>query len=147
MKHQNQLQLIKSKQIMKFFLLLTAIIPAYSCNTPQKSPVVIEWIAPAAASSVSNPLKDDAAAAQEGKKTFTQMCAVCHGEKGKGDGAAGIALTPKPGNFTLVKTQSQTDGAIFWKMSEGRAPMASYKAALSAVQRWQLVNYIRTFKK
>ena len=52
-------------------------------------------------------------------------------------------LKPRPGNFTKDAVQLQTDGAIYWKMTEGRAPMASYKTALTEQQRWQLVNYIR----
>ena len=83
----------------------------------------------------------------KGKKLYNQMCAVCHGAKGKGDGVAGAALNPKPTNFTSASVQAQTDGAIFWKITEGRSPMASYKTILKEEQRWQLVNYLRTFKK
>ena len=106
-----------------------------------------EWNAPVNAKDLVNPLKGNAAATQEGKKLFLQICAVCHGEKGKGDGVGGATLNPKPRNFTLEKTQNQADGDFFWKLSEGRPPMASYKAILTTNQRWQLVNYIRTFKK
>ncbi len=106
-----------------------------------------EWIAPSNAKDIANPLKGNTAATMEGKKLFTQLCVVCHGEKGKGDGVGGAALNPKPRNFTLDKTQNQTDGEFFWKLSEGRIPMASYKTILTTNQRWQLVNYLRTFKK
>ena len=75
------------------------------------------------------------------------MCAICHGNYGKGDGMAGSSLTPRPTNFTISKVQAQSDGALYWKLTEGRAPMASYKTILKKEQRWQLVNYIRTFKK
>jgi len=75
------------------------------------------------------------------------MCVICHGAKGKGDGIAGVSLNPKPGNFTIERIQSQTDGAIFWKLTNGKAPMAAYKEILTETQRWELVNYIRTFKK
>lgn len=34
-----------------------------------------------------------------GKEAFEMSCASCHGELGKGDGAAGAALNPKPRNF------------------------------------------------
>jgi mono/diheme cytochrome c family protein len=105
------------------------------------------WVAPKSANSIKNPLKGNTTATTEGKKLFTQMCAICHGKKGKGDGMAGMSLTPRPTNFTKESAQNQTDGAIYWKITEGRAPMASYKAALKDNQRWQLVNYIRTLKK
>ena len=108
---------------------------------------VTPWVAPKSADKLKNPLKDNATATNEGKKLYTQMCAVCHGPKGKGDGMAGAALNPRPSNFTSEKVQAQTDGAIYWKITEGRSPMASYKAVLKDNQRWQLVNYIRTFNK
>jgi len=84
---------------------------------------------------------------QFGKELYTQLCAVCHGDKGKGDGIAGMALTPKPGNFTAKKFQAQSNGAVYWKITEGNPPMASYKSTLTDEQRWELVAYIRTLEK
>lgn len=132
---------------MKTVLMIAAVVITFGFSISKNSLPGNEWIAPAGANTGINPLKGDATATEEGKKLFTQACAVCHGDKGKGDGIGGLALVPRPGNFTLEKTQSQTDGALFWKMSEGRPPMASYKAILTSTQRWQLVNYLRTFKK
>ena len=36
------------------------------------------------------------------------------------------------------------DGEIYWKITEGRKPMPSFKNQLSDEQRWQLVNFLRT---
>jgi len=105
------------------------------------------WKAPKSADDKVNPLSGDAAAAKKGKKVYTQMCTICHGAKGKGDGVAGASLSPKPANFTSAAIQAESDGAIFWKLTEGKAPMAGYKDMLTDTQRWELVNYIRTFKK
>lgn len=109
------------------------------------SPVQEKWIAPKSADENINPIKDDVSAAKSGKKIYTQLCAVCHGVKGKGDGIAAASLIPAPANFSNAEIQNQTDGALFWKISNGRTPMASYKESLSETQRWQLINYIRTF--
>ncbi len=106
-----------------------------------------EWVAPSKYDTLKNPLKGNEESLKKGKKLYGQQCATCHGIKGKGDGVAGAALTPHPANFTSSKVQSQSDGAIFWKISSGRPPMAAYKDILTSEQRWQLVNYIRTFKK
>ncbi len=37
-----------------------------------------------------------------------------------------------------------TDGELFWKISEGRSPMLSWKGSLTETQRWELVDYIKT---
>lgn len=103
------------------------------------------WISPPEADKVNNPFTGNATSTIEGKKLYSQICIVCHGEKGKGDGIAGIALSPRPANFSSQKVQIQSDGAIFWKITEGRPPMAGYKSILTEAQRWQLVNYLRTF--
>jgi len=41
----------------------------------------------------------------------------------------------------------ETDGSLFWKMSEGRGPMPSWKDQLTETERWQLVIYIRKLGK
>lgn len=105
------------------------------------------WKAPSNANEIQNPFKDDTNAIKNGKKLYTQFCVVCHGPKGKGDGVAGVALNPKPANFNTNLFKIQSDGAIFWKLSEGRPPMAPYKDVFTKEQRWQLVNYIRSLNK
>jgi mono/diheme cytochrome c family protein len=101
------------------------------------------WHAPASADQVVNPYSGSSTFAAEGKKIYESMCVICHGDKGKGNGAAGISLSPRPANFLAITVRHETDGAIFWKLSEGNPPMAAYKGLLSETQRWQLVNYIR----
>lgn len=106
-----------------------------------------EWIAPKEADELINPLKGNAEATAAGKKLYKTYCNVCHGDKGKGDGIAGLALKPPPADYSSEKIQKQTDGAIFWKITEGKPPMASYKLILTDAQRWQLVNYTRELGK
>lgn len=106
-----------------------------------------KWVAPATADEIINPLKNDPNAATSGKKLFKMMCSVCHGVKGKGDGMGSAGLTPKPTNLTSPEFHSQTDGAIFWKIAEGRSPMASYKTSVPEKKRWEIINYLRTLKK
>ncbi len=105
------------------------------------------WKAPASADQLRNPLKGNEKATLAGKKLYAQYCAICHGNKGKGDGAAGMALKPRPANLTSPVVQKQTDGAIYWKITYGNPPMAAYKETLTEEQRWQLVNFIRTLAR
>ena len=129
------------KKITTTLLVIIAVI--FSTSIYSQS----TWEAPKNADEITNPFKGDAEATKKGKKMYTQLCVICHGAKGKGDGMAGAALNPKPGNFTKEAFFNQTDGAIFWKIAEGKPPMAAYKDLLSKEERWQLINYLRTFKK
>ena len=106
-----------------------------------------KWVASPSADKIVNPLKGDANAAINGQRTFKMLCVICHGAKGKGDGMGGAGLTPKPTDLTSGDVQSQTDGAIFWKLTQGRPPMAAYETAIPEKKRWELINYIRTLKK
>ena len=105
------------------------------------------WAAPKDADNVKNPFAGNAASAADGKSLYIANCGPCHGDKGRGDGPAAQGLNPKPADHTSVAMQSQTDGAIFWKLSEGKAPMPGYKKIFSEQQRWSLINYIRTLAK
>ena len=105
------------------------------------------WIAPPSANNLSNPMKDIVKASREGKNIFETQCFTCHGTDGRGDGPVAASLNPKPANLTSSKVQGQSDGAIFWKITNGNAPMPSFKYALSKTQRWAVVDYIRTLAK
>lgn len=131
------------KHMKRNLMLLVSIVFISAYTQAQTTP----WVAPASADAIKNPFANNEDATKKGKKLYNQLCSICHGDKGKGDGVAGVALTPKPGNFTTDKVQSQSDGALFWKMTNGRAPMAAYKDLIKEEERWQLVNYIRTLKK
>ena len=103
------------------------------------------WKAPDEAKSIKNPIKpvNKGISAKRGKKIFRTRCMICHGQAGKGDGAGGKALNPKPQNLTLPMVRNQTDGEIFWKITNGRNAMIKWGPILSESERWDLVNYIR----
>ncbi len=106
-----------------------------------------EWKAPAEAHALKNPVKKfDAKEKAEAKKVVETNCVPCHGAAGKGDGPAAVALPIKPADWTSDKVQKQTDGEIFWKMSNGRGAMPPWKS-LAEKERWELVSYIRSLKK
>lgn len=106
-----------------------------------------KWTAPATAAPTKNPVAKSEKVMAQTKKTFEQSCASCHGPKGLGDGAAAATLPVKPANWTTPDIQKQSDGEIFWKISEGRGPMPPWKTILSENDRWAMVHFIRTFKK
>ncbi len=137
---------IFNKRTPLIFTLISGTIILMSFATEIKMQQKGPWVAPASADTIKNPLKGKPDAVAAGKKIYAQYCAVCHGDKGKGDGIAAAGLNPKPADHTSAKFQAQSDGAIFWKLTTGRAPMASYDKTLTVAQRWQVLNFMRTLK-
>ncbi len=103
------------------------------------------WVAPESEKGKKNPLPNDKKIVEQGEKLAKTNCVTCHGPKGKGDGAAAVALNPKPADWTSKHVQDETDGALFWKISNGRGPMPPWKH-LPENDRWALVRYIRSLK-
>jgi mono/diheme cytochrome c family protein len=102
-----------------------------------------EWKAPADAKATKNPVKGVGNA----KKNIETNCVTCHGPNGKGDGPAAAALPPpKPADWTSPKIAAESDGELFWKISNGRGAMPPWKH-LPDKDRWEIVNYIRTLQK
>jgi len=106
--------------------------------------VAKKWDAPASAKSISNPVKTSASSISEGKNLYMKDCKSCHGAKGKGDGPKAENLDVSCKDFTKADFQKQSDGEIFWKITNGRDPMPTFKSKTEA--RWNLVNYLRTLK-
>ena len=102
------------------------------------------WQAPESAKDIKNPYSGNVIAAQKGEQLYSKLCWTCHGKNGKGEGPAAANLNPKPKNFSSVELQKQTDGELFWKLSNGKGMMVPYKHSLNEEKRWQLINYIRT---
>lgn len=106
------------------------------------------WTVPDVAKGKKNPVANDAAALATGKALWSTHCKSCHGTKGLGDGPKAAQLKTESGNFSKASVQSQTDGALFYKTSEGRDDMPSFKKKIADEDdRWALVHYMRTFKK
>ncbi|MEK7371593.1 MAG: cytochrome c [candidate division NC10 bacterium] len=103
------------------------------------------WATPDAEKGKKNPVAAGKKAVEQGEKVAKVNCTSCHGAKGKGDGAAAAALTPKPADWTSKKVQDETDGSLFWKISTGRGAMPPWKH-LPETDRWALVHYLRSLK-
>lgn len=92
--------------------------------------------------------------AAKGQEKFKLLCASCHGEGGKGDGAAAAALNPKPANFTdAAHAATVTDEYIYNMIKEGGAAngksplMAGWKAALKDDELMNVAAYVRSLSK
>ena len=75
----------------------------------------------------------------------TKYCQSCHGVEGLGDGERLEKLEVDVCDFSIAKFQSQPDGVIFYKITFGRTNMPRHSKKLpNDIDRWLLVNYIRT---
>ena len=123
---------------LMFVTVLMAFVPK-TANDP--------WPVPDKYKNMPNPVKSDATSIATGKELYTQHCKSCHGTKGKGDGPKAAQLDTESGDFTKADFQKQTDGALFYKTSEGRKDMPSFKKKIADQNDiWAVVNYIRTLK-
>lgn len=129
-----------------FFLAATAIILV--TGTAFKSFLNDPWPVPEKYMKMANPVAKNAQSVSDGKSLWTQHCQSCHGKTGKGDGPKAGELKTEPGDFTNAEVQKEPDGAFFYKTSEGRKDMPSFKKKISdADDIWSIVNFIRTLKK
>jgi DMSO reductase family type II enzyme heme b subunit len=106
------------------------------------------WLAPAAAE--AQPAGD----AAQGKAVYEKKCALCHGEKGDGQGPAAALLDPQPRDFTKGKYKIRTspsgkpptDADLFRIITDGMpgTSMPGWRG-LSEKDRWGLVAYLKAF--
>ena len=106
------------------------------------------WPVPDSNKNIKNPVASNAASIADGKALYATHCKSCHGAKGMGDGNKAAQLKTEPGDFSKADFQSQTDGVIFYKTSEGRDDMPGFKKKIpDADERWSIVNFVKTLKK
>jgi mono/diheme cytochrome c family protein len=133
-----------NKKIAAGFILSTGIgFVSLSSFTGNNQPDQDRWIAPAWADTLTSPHHDEPLTLANGEELFGLYCASCHGEDGYGDGAAGGALGQTPANFHDSLVKKQTNGALFWKISNGKGNMPPFQDVFTTEQRWQLVAYLR----
>jgi mono/diheme cytochrome c family protein len=99
------------------------------------------WRVPDEAAARPNPLAHRFQAVAGGKKLFLRDCAECHNKDGSG------IVRKHAADLQLAVVQSQSDGALFWKITNGNPDrgMPSF-SKLPELERWQLVLYLRTVK-
>jgi len=84
---------------------------------------------------------------KEAGRLFNINCAICHGEKGAGNGP--LSTSGKIGgvaNLTLDTYVKMTDGTMFHSITYGKNNMGSYASQLDRKMRWMVIKYIRTLQ-
>jgi putative copper export protein/mono/diheme cytochrome c family protein len=82
-----------------------------------------------------------------GEQIYQRQCVVCHGVTGAGNGPAAAALRPRPADLRVHMAAGHTDGQLFDWITNGfvGTPMPAFKDTLSEKERWDTINFIRTF--
>lgn len=105
------------------------------------------WNVPAEYKTMKNPVKPGDASNKAGQALYSKNCASCHGKSGLGDGVKARMLKGSPGDFSGAAFQGQTDGEHFYKTKSGKGEMPKYEGKMTDDDIWNVVNYMRTFKK
>ena len=113
-----------------FFHLLAAVV------------ISQDWVVPAEKRGKLSPFQFSDSIRNSGMQLFNLNCMLCHGIPGKGNFQR---LIPPPGDPATDKIQHNLDGDLFYKVSEGRGPMPSFKNTLRSQDIWNIISYIRSF--
>lgn len=105
------------------------------------------WEVPAKYKAMKNPVANNAESQALGAAAYKKNCASCHGRVGLGDGVKARTLETFAGDFSGAAYQGQTDGEHFYKTKFGRGEMPAYDKKIPDEDIWNMVNYMRTFKK
>ena len=98
------------------------------------SGIAEEWEVPAAAQKKSATYAFDQASQDAGEKIYNANCASCHGQPTKGNFQP---LTPIPGDLATKRFVDQSDGELYFKITNGRGLMPQFKTVLSNEERWK----------
>jgi mono/diheme cytochrome c family protein len=99
-----------------------------------------------AAAKRPNPVKPSPESIALGKTHYTTFCAPCHGAEGKGGvtGPVAVKFVPPPDLTNAAFQKARTDGYWHSYIMAGGAVMPAYAEAMSAIEAWHVVNYLRT---
>ncbi len=98
-----------------------------------------------------NPFPATPEALERGKNLYNLYCAICHGEKGDGQGY--IVTMPdskylaQPKNLTDEEMTNAKDGRFYFAIMYGKNVMGGYADKLSYQERWEVIHYIRSLQQ
>jgi mono/diheme cytochrome c family protein len=101
-----------------------------------------EWSVPENRKGRLSPFKFTDQTRENGAKAYSVYCASCHGAPGRGNI---INLVPPPPDPATDKFQKNSDGEIFFKITEGRQQMPSFRNVLISDEIWDIISFLRSF--
>lgn len=92
-----------------------------------------------------NPIRATEASIAAGERAFQATCATCHGADGTGNGQAAGGLPVRPADLNIhVPFHSDAELFAFATRGISGTPMPGFAEQLSAEDRWNLINYLRS---
>lgn len=131
--------------MVSVFALLTFVYSGGSIAAADS--MAAKWLSPPPSAAKKNPIAPTHDSIAAGQKIYSKSCMMCHGRSGDADGPAVIELNVHPARLSDPQLDTESDGALFWKITTGKKPMPAFGRRLSETDRWNLVNYIRTLPK
>lgn len=96
---------------------------------------------------VANPIPASTESHARGEELYVKYCSKCHGMTGNGAGPSAHGFSTNPRQlWTWHDADSSADPYLFWFITNGRTDMPPWGVILSANERWDLVNYIKTLE-
>ena len=96
-----------------------------------------------------NPVPPSPQSLEAGERIYRGQCQICHGVDGHGNGPASATQFPRPTDFVahFASGHVHPDGRLFFWISEGMGgtAMPAFKDRLSETERWDVVNFLKTF--
>ncbi len=133
--------------IKKVFIISVATISGLLIFNMMVSAQPKPWNVPAEFKTMANPVARSEESNKAGQTLYIKYCASCHGKTGIGNGVKAGILNEFPGDLSGAAYQNETDGEQFYKTKFGRGEMPKYEGRCTDEEIWNMVNYMRTFKK
>lgn len=96
---------------------------------------------------LANPVEATGDSLARGEELYGRMCAKCHGGDGNGTGPSVHGIDADPRKLWVWSSAGDgADGYLFSIISNGRTDMPPWGLVLSENERWDLVNYVKTFE-
>lgn len=132
---------------------LNALSVPVNGHSPYYYPNTEEGRSRAIAEIIENPYPITTAGLEKGKELYTYYCALCHGDKGDGQGyLVNTDINPNakyklvPAIFAKDTFYVASNGRFYHSIMYGRNAMGSYADKLNYEERWQVIHYIRSIQ-
>jgi mono/diheme cytochrome c family protein len=94
---------------------------------------------------LKNPVAASPENVRRGETVYRNVCIVCHGPRGEGDGPI-IGRFPNPPSLLADRARALPDGAVFHVITRGQGIMAPHAVQVLPPDRWCVIHYLRTLQ-